>query len=196
MVTEWLTTWHLFTWPINSKFLWNMKVHRSSHKRQPLNPILKHLNPDHTLTHYTSKIYCNVIPLSTPKSLKLSFRLSLFNQNYVSMYYIWPPYPTPWFNDPESSSWKEQIMKTVSMYLPLLNVFLLVVSVSPQDFVLKHLYYDPKYVIYIPTTTTTTTFNHQAKWLVVPLFAYWILSLTAFRLMQFKCPERTQHMGL
>jgi hypothetical protein len=41
------------------RFLWNPKVHRSS----PLNTILSHFNPVHTLTSYLFKIHFNIICL-------------------------------------------------------------------------------------------------------------------------------------
>jgi len=47
--------------------LWNQKVHYGVDKIPPLDPIMSHMNPFHTLVSYFFKTYFNIILLYTPR---------------------------------------------------------------------------------------------------------------------------------
>jgi len=54
----------------------------------PLEPILNHMNPIHTLPPYFHKIHSNIIYLSMPRFSAWSFSFRRSNQNFVSISYL------------------------------------------------------------------------------------------------------------
>jgi hypothetical protein len=72
----------------------NSKVRYRVHKGPPLVHILSQMNPVFTLVPYFSKILCNIVSLSTPRSStwSLSFRFS--NQN-ICISHLSHPYYMP-----------------------------------------------------------------------------------------------------
>jgi len=68
---------HSPSWEVNSHsasqeiphLLWNSNVYYRFHKSLPLVPILNHLNPDHSFTHFLFNI---VLPFKNLSSLQFS----------------------------------------------------------------------------------------------------------------------------
>jgi hypothetical protein len=71
-----------------------------SSKRQLLGPILRQIDPIHTVTQYTSKVDMNTIFLSTLKFLKLSLSFMFFYNildvsHLCHAFYIFPLFHFP-----------------------------------------------------------------------------------------------------
>jgi hypothetical protein len=99
------------TWEILS-ILRNPKAHYSVHKSHPLVPILRQINPIHTIPSYLSKIYFNIV--HPPTSLSSQWSLTFFRFSPIRA--TFPSHPT-WLNHCNYTWRRVQVMKLLIMQL-------------------------------------------------------------------------------
>ena len=141
--------------------LWNPKGHYCIHKHLPPVPILSGICPFHASPSDSLKIHFNIILPSMPSSSQWSVLLTSFHQNPVCtssdrcICHMPLPSLSSWFNHPNDSWWRAQI---ISYALCCLLHSPLILSLVDPDIFVRTLF-----SARIPTTMWETEFHIHTK---------------------------------